>query len=176
MAHVSRFKKRDSDRSGFSFFEREFVKDGVWKVHPEELDQPPPSKKSLGGEGELSAGPDFRPDSTFASISETDVPTEVDNPIVYITAAGGITPSVRPFMRISGSLGTVNITANPQITRGVEGQILALVCADSGVQLDHGTGLNMIASAGYLMRSGEISVFMYHTGGTVWDETSRFHP
>ena len=57
--------------------------------------------------------------------------------------------------------------------RNNEGQELTVICSDSGVQLDHGTGLNMVSYAGYMMRSGDVSVFMYHTGGTVWDEVSR---
>lgn len=170
MPHVSRFKKRTSDRSGFDFTERELVKEPPWRVHPDEFDTPPPSKRSLGGEGEVSGDP--RANSAF-TIANTAVPIEVENPLVYILAAGGITPSTHPFMRISGSNGTVDITANPQIVPGREGQVLTLLCADSGVRLDHGTGLNMLGSAGYLMGSGEISVFLFHTGGTVWDETSR---
>lgn len=174
MPHVSRFKRKDSDGSGFTFYEIGLVKDKTWKVAPEEFDTLPPSKRSLGGEGDVSGSP--RSNSQFATQTGSgllDVPTEVDNPIVYVLAADGITPSTHPFMRISGSNGTVNITADPQIARGREGQILSLVCADSGVQLDHGTGLNMVMSAGYLMRSGDISVFQFHTGGTVWDEVSR---
>ena len=174
MPHVSRFKKRSSDRSGFDFFELSLVKDKTWLVASEERDEPPPSKLSLGGEGDVSGTP--RSNSLFDTQTGSgllEVPVEVDNPTVYILAADGITPSTHPFMRISGSNGTVNITADPQIARGKEGQILSLVCVDSGVQLDHGTGLNMTGSAGYMMQSGNISVLMYHTGGTVWDEVSR---
>lgn len=172
MPHVSRFKKRDSDRSGFTFLERELLKDTPWKVAPEEFDAPPPSKRSLGGEGDVSGSPRVSATNAF-TIADTAVPTAVDNPIVYVLAAVGIAPSTHPFMRISGSNGAVNITANPQIVRGQEGQVLTLLCADSSVTLDHGTGLNLLGSGGYAMRSGDISVFMYHTGGTVWDETSR---
>jgi len=174
MPHVSRFKKRSSDRSGFDYFQIGLVKDKNWLVAPDERDDPPPSKRSLGGEGDVSGSP--RSSSSFVTQTGTgllDVPTEVDNPIVYVLAADGIRPSTHPFMRISGSNGTVNITADPQIAAGKESQILTLVCVDSGVQFDHGTGVNMIGSAGYLMRSGDVSVFMYHTGGTVWDEVSR---
>ena len=170
MPHVSRFKKRSSDRSGFDFFERELVKDGPWKVAADDYDTPPPSKKSLGGEGDVSGSP--RSNSAF-TVANTEVPTEVDNPLVFITAAAGITPSTHPFMRIGGSLSTIDITANPQIAAGKEGQVLTLVLAASNITLDHGTGLNMIGSIGYVMRSGDISVFQFHSAGTVWDETSR---
>ena len=172
MPHVSRFKKKASDRSGFDFFERELLKDAPWKVAPDEFDTPPPSKRSLGGEGDISGEP--RANSGFSTISNYDVPTEVENPIVYVLAANGITPSLHPFMRITGSNAAVDITANPQITAGKEGQVLNLVCIDSSVTLDDGTGVTMLNGIGYQMRSGDISVFMYHSSGTVgWQETSR---
>ena len=51
-----KYLKYDSDRSGFTYFKRELIKDeGRW-VHPEEFDEPPPHKKYIGGEGEANAG------------------------------------------------------------------------------------------------------------------------
>ena len=171
MPHVSRFKKKLSDRSGFAFFERELLTDKPWKVAPDEFDTPPPSKKSLGGEGDVSGEP--RANSAF-TVANTAVPTEVDNPTVYVTAGGGIAPSTHPFMLVVGSNVAVDITANPQIVSGQEGQVLSLFCAGSSITLDHGTGLTMLGNVGYQMRSGDISVFLYHSSGTVgWQETSR---
>ena len=171
MPHVSRFRKKASDRSGFDFFERELLKQAPWKVAPDEFDTPPPSKRSLGGEGDSSGEP--RANSAF-TVANTAVPTEVDNPIVYVLAANSIAPSLHPFMRITGSNAAVNITANPQVVAGKEGQVLTLLCMDSSVTLDNGTGLTMLGAVGYQMRSGDISVFLYHTGGTTgWQETSR---
>ena len=46
---------KDSDRSGFTYFKRELVKDGAFWVHPTEKDEPAPSDKSLGGEGDTSS-------------------------------------------------------------------------------------------------------------------------
>ena len=175
MARLSRFKKRVSDRSGFDYYEHELVRDKQSLVGSDELDTPPPSDKPLGGEGDINQG-DMRA-STFASITETDTPSESDNPTVYITAAGGITPSfVHPWMNISGSNGTVNITADPQIVLGREGQILTIQCVDSSVTLDHGTGLNMMGSGSLLLSSGSIVTFYYSTANNVWNEASRFRP
>ena len=56
MARRDRFRKRDSDRSGFTHLERQLVRDKGTLVGPEEFDQPPPSSKPLGGEGEISQG------------------------------------------------------------------------------------------------------------------------
>ncbi len=51
-----KYFKKDSDRSGFTYFKRELVKDeGKW-VHPEELDEPAPFKKYIGGEGDSNIG------------------------------------------------------------------------------------------------------------------------
>jgi len=51
-----KYLKYDSDRSGFTHFKRELVKDeGKW-VHPDEFDEPAPHKKYIGGEGEANTG------------------------------------------------------------------------------------------------------------------------
>lgn len=51
-----KYFKKDSDRSGFTYFKRELVKDdGKW-VHPEEYDEPAPFKKYIGGEGDSNLG------------------------------------------------------------------------------------------------------------------------
>ena len=47
---------RDSDRSGFTYFRQELVKDEGFLVHPSEKDEPPPSDKPLGGEGDINKG------------------------------------------------------------------------------------------------------------------------
>ena len=166
MARVSRFKQRDSDRSGFTYPERELIKDkGRW-VHPEELDVPPPSKRSLGGEGEIAQG-------QMRTSTATTIPTENENPTAYITAAGGITPNIHPYMRITGSNAAVTVTANPQIVAGKQSQVLTIFCVGSDVTLSHGTGLNLMGSAGFVMRSGAILTCMYNSGDTAWQEVSR---
>ena len=45
----------DSDRSGFTHFKQELVRDGVSWVHPDEKDEPAPSDQPLGGEGDGNA-------------------------------------------------------------------------------------------------------------------------
>ncbi len=51
-----KYYKKDSDRSGFTYFKRELVKDeGKW-VHPDELDEPAPHKKYIGSEGDSNIG------------------------------------------------------------------------------------------------------------------------
>lgn len=48
--------KFDSQRSGFTYFKRELIRDDGWWVHPEEYDEPAPHKKYIGGEGERNTG------------------------------------------------------------------------------------------------------------------------
>ena len=168
MPRTNRFRKKTSDRSGFDYLERELIKeDGVW-IGPDERDDPPPSKLSLGGEGDISRGSYFR-DSTSTAID-----SDRENPTFYITAAGGITPNYdHPYMRVTGSNGAITITANPRISVGIEGKVLTLFCTDSNITINNGNGVATVASQSLVMRSGSVAVFMYNTGDTAWKETSR---
>lgn len=175
MAKSQRFRKATSDRSGFDLKKITLVKDGGVMVSPEELDTPPPSKKSLGGEGDVSG--EAR-DSDF-TIANTAVPSGHDNPVTTITAAGGITPrpgnepKTHPYMRVTGAAGGVDITADPQISAGKQGDVISLLCTDSSITLDDGTGLSMRGSTTFTMQSGDVITFFYSTSDTLWHETSR---
>ena len=175
MARISRFKLRDSDRDGFTRKEISLVKDAPWKVGGEEHDTPPPSKVSLGGEGSVNAG-----DSLSANdfqIGDLATPAAYDNPINYLTAAGGVAASkAHPWMYVVGSLSNISITADPQITVGVEGQQLTLVGVGSTVTLSHGTGLNLVGGVPYRIDSGSVMVLMYNTSNNLWNERSRTAP
>jgi hypothetical protein len=56
-----KYLKYDSERSGFTYFKRELVKEtedasrGMW-VHPEEKDEPAPYNRYIGGEGDSNVG------------------------------------------------------------------------------------------------------------------------
>jgi len=169
MAKSNRFKKRTSDRSGFDYLEREMVKEaGEW-IGPDERDDPPPSKVSLGGEGDINQG------SYFRASTSTDIDASVLNPTFYITAAEGISPVYdHPYMRVSGSNGAITISANPSIAVGQEGKVLTLFCTDSQITINNGNGVATIASTPIVLNSGGISVFMFNSGDTAWKETSRF--
>lgn len=181
MARVSRFKLRDSERSGFTFKESQLRRDGGVLVGPDEYDQPPPSRQSLGGEGEVSGDPRNR-DGYVLGATTAQATT-----VYYITAAGGISATFRdpnatssedritlPWMQIAGSNGAINITADPQITAGRDRQALTLECVGSNITLEDGTGLALMGDRPFTMTSGSIITFLYDTGGTgVWSETSR---
>lgn len=169
---ISRFKLRNSDRSGFKEYEIDLIKDRSYLVAPDEYDTPPPSNKSLGGEGEVSGDPRANSQFNISGTAEVNV-----NPTYYITAAGGISPDLtQPFMLVTGSNTAVNISVDPQISRGKQNDILTLLCTDSAITLDHGTGLNMMGSVGFVMTSGASINFIYNSGNLAWNETSRFRP
>lgn len=176
MARISRFKKRISDRSGFDYYERAMVKDKPWTVGAEERDTPPPSRLSLGGEGDVAQGEALVANS-FGVAQITSTPAAYDNPVNYITAAGGITPSVsHPWMFVVGSLSNITLTADPQIVAGVEDQQLTLYGVGSTIRIANGTGLALMGSTPYVIGSGSIITFIYNTGGSAWQETSRTTP
>ena len=175
MVRLSRFKKRSSDRSGFDSLERSLIKDGPWKVGGDERDTPPPSKTTLGGEGDVSRGAALT--NNDFQIGDLAEPATTANPIVYVTAAGGVTPTyTHPFMLVMGSNLNVTVTADPQIAVGVEGNKLTLVGAGSTIRLSHGTGIIMVGSVPFIIGLSSTIVFMYHTAGDAWAETSRTYP
>ncbi len=168
MSKKDRFRLKLSDRSGFQYLERELVKDGSSWVGSEEKDDPPPSRLSLGGEGDISRG------SYFRTSTSTAVDDDKLNPTFYITAADGITPSFsHPYMRVTGSNNAVTITADPRIAVGREGQVLTLFCTDSNITLNNGNGISLMGSRNLVLSSGGIAVFMYNTANNAWNETSR---
>ena len=69
-----KYLKYDSDRSGFTYFKRELIKDnGKW-VHPDEFDEPAPHKKYIGGEGESNTGEArSRTDKTSYPTAKTEI-------------------------------------------------------------------------------------------------------
>ena len=89
-----------------------------------------------------------------------------------ITAAGGITVTNR-IMRVAGSGGAIDITANPQIVAGTDGEIVIIQGTHdtNTVKLDDGTGLALNASI-TLAAQDNISL-MYDSGDSEWIETGR---
>jgi len=164
MSRSNRFQKKTSDLSGFDYLEREMVKEGGIWIGLDERDDPPPSKISLGGEGEISQGAYFR--------SSTSTAVENENPTFLIDTV--INPVfTHPYMRVTGSNSAVTLSANPQIVAGQEGKVLTLFCTDSSITINNGNGVATIASTPIVMTSGSVSVFMFNSGNNAWNETSR---
>ncbi len=93
-----------------------------------------------------------------------------------ITAAGGITATAI-HMHIAGDGGPVDITANPQIAAGGDGQYLILngTSNSNTVQLDDGNGLHL-HNGTYIMGNHDYIVFFYDTGESAWEEVNRTAP
>ena len=174
---TSRYKKRDSDRSGFTYKRIELVKDDGNLVGPDEYDSPPPSKIPLGGEGEVSQG------EVRADYDTSTTPAENDYTVHYITAAGGVSFTRDVYlasnevknsgwMKIAGSGANITISADPQISAGLQSDFLTLECVGSNVVISNGTGVSLY-NTHINMASGDLITFVYNTGDTVWQETSR---
>ena len=91
-----------------------------------------------------------------------------------ITAIGGIT-AAKILIRVQGSGGAVDITANPQITDGIDGQII-LLQGDSDtntVKFDDGTGLQLAGAVSFTMGKGDILQLVYDSGDDLWIEITR---
>ena len=76
-------------------------------------------------------------------------------------------------MRVAGSGGPVDITANPQIVAGVDGQVVIIQGTNdtNTVQLDDGDGLSL--SASIVLGQNDNITLMYDSGESLWIETSR---
>jgi hypothetical protein len=177
-----RFLKETSQRSGFDNFDRfgnkrwtgiKDVRSGVKSagqqgtvlVSPEEFDTPPPSEESLGG-ADISGTPRTNSDTT-------DIPIGSEKVVLVITAAGGINLNQEPVVLFAGTNASINISANPQISRGKATQIKAFQCVSNEVILDDGDGLAMAGSKAFVMTSGSIWNAMYDGTDNLWRELSR---
>ena len=89
-----------------------------------------------------------------------------------ITAAGGITVT-KAIMRVAGDSGAIDITANPQIAAGTDGQVVIIQGTHdtNTVTLDDGTGLAL--SAQCVLAAQDNITLMYDSGDSEWIETSR---
>ncbi len=95
-----------------------------------------------------------------------------------IAAASGVTAAmiVGPSLtRIQGSGGAVDVTANPQIAAGVDGQVIRLQGDNdtNTVKFDDGTGLSLNGGTSFTMGKGDILQLTYDTGDALWYEISR---
>ena len=91
-----------------------------------------------------------------------------------ITAGGGITVT-KAIMRLQGSGGAVDITVDPQIADGADGQIVILkgMSNTNTITLDDGTGLSLTNSTSFTLGLKDTISFMYDAADDVWIELSR---
>lgn len=177
-----RFRWFESDRSGFQYGFQPLTsapnKYGRWtgrpvtdnglKVAPSEYDQPPPSKKSLGGEGDISGDP--RANSDFGdSANYTVIPPESQNTVIYVNSSTSVQWNNDPAVLIAGSNVNQTMSVNPQIVAGNSGQQITFLCVGSSITFLNGSGLTLRQSP-YVMSSGNILSVIYQNP---WQEMSR---
>jgi len=184
-----RFRIYVSDRSGFEYgfqpvtsypnaYTRESgkpVKDKNTVVAPSEFDSPPPSKKSLGGEGEIGSG--ARADSDPATPSNAYViPPESQKVIAYVNSSSSIAWNNKPTVYIAGSNAAQVMSVNPQIVPGTQGLYIALECVGSSVTLRNGSGITVDFNQSFIkMDSGGIATLLFNATDNTWHMTS-FNP
>lgn len=178
MVRPYRFKKRDSARSGFAYLERTLVRDEGSLVGADEFDEPPPSTKSLGAEGDISRG-DTRSDYTnYVATSGKDIIVRylvASDQIPFVTGqdTSGESNTNAQWVFISGSNQAITLSSNPQVVPGFQNAQLTIQCAGSDVTLVDSSGLDLTSR--YVMTSGAILNLFYSATDNLWHETSRSH-
>lgn len=91
----------------------------------------------------------------------------------YITT-GGIT-TLNSVIRCVPQGGAIDITADPQIIDGVDGQVIVLIGTDDTetLTLEDGTGLQLAGGSSFVMGIGDIITLIYCAWLDLWVEISR---
>lgn len=92
-----------------------------------------------------------------------------------ISAGTGLNFINDALIKVTGSGGAVDITADPQIVAGQNGQILVIV-GDSDtntVTFDDGTGLALDGGVSAVLGNNDVLQVAYDSGDAVWYEISR---
>jgi hypothetical protein len=94
--------------------------------------------------------------------------------VTNITAVGGVTVT-SGVMRIQGSGGAVNITADPQISAGTDGEILILIGQSNvnTVRFDDGAGMQIAGGTSFTMGLYDTLQLVYDAGTGFWVEVGR---
>ena len=177
-----RFRWWNSERSGFQFgfqplteapneYSRESgrpVNDKGIQVAPDEYDTPPPSTKSLGGEGEIGTG---------VRINSTDVNDTPVTQVQYLTNSTIISWNYDNVpIYIAGSLTAITLVNNP-LAIGPNGTYIALFCVGSSVTMNSGNGItfDFTNRPAIRMDSGGIVTLISNATDSTWHVTS-FNP
>src|SRR3990167_165472 len=176
-----RFRWWNSQRSGFQFgfqplasrpndYTRESgrpVTDRGIMVSPDEYDQPPPSAKPLGGEGEIGAGARDNSESTATPASDLI-------PVNYLTALSAIPWNQDNVpIYVTGSLTTVILGNNP-LSNGIQGLYISIQGVGSSVTINSGNGItfDFINRPSIALGSGGIATLIYNATDSTWHVTS----
>lgn len=187
-ADSQRFRWYEDDRSGLQYgfqpitskpnaYSRESGKpldQAGLKVAPLSYDTPPPSKKSLGGKGDVSGDPRANSNPSPASDAFI-VPPESTRITVLVTSSSSIAWNNEPIVYLSTSV-NLTMAVNPQLLSGFQGQQIAIQCVNSSITLKSGSGITFDFSASQVkMNSGSIGTMLYNATDNTWHMTS-FNP
>jgi len=185
-----RFRWWISDRSGLQFgfqpttdnpnaYYREDgrpVRDNGIQVAPDEYDQPPPSTKPLGGEGEIGTG--ARANSNFSDDANVYlVPAGSLIPVQYLTSSSKIGWNFNNYpVYVTGSNTAVTLGANP-LAAGPNATYISIQGVGSSVTIDSGNGITFdsVRSPSITFTSGAVATLIYNATDSTWHVTS-FNP
>ena len=90
-----------------------------------------------------------------------------------LNAGDAIAISGRTYAKISGNGSAVDLSSDPQIADGVDGQIIILQGTSDAntVKLDDGTGLQLAGGVSFTLGANDTMQLIYD--GTDWIEVSR---
>jgi hypothetical protein len=108
-------------------------------------------------------------------VNKGENPADTQN----INATVGVkipSPVTNILIRIqSATSGSTDITADPQIAEGFDGQKITLEGKDDikTVKLDNGTGLKLAGGTSFTLREDDVLVLHYNASKQLWIENSR---
>lgn len=173
MAKHHSLQKYDSDRSGFTHRKSELKKERGLLVSEDELD-------------DLSKIEQPNPRWDSPRENSTTV-TAGSEPTTFAITASGITALQQSteyrqdgvhtafYMLVAGDGGAVDITANPQIVDGADGDSLTLegTSDTNTLLLEAGNGLSLWGGASITLKDGVTLTLVYTEDDDIWRETSR---
>lgn len=170
---MSGLQKYNSDRSGFAYRKSDLKKERGLLVAADELD-------------DLSKIE--QPNSCWDSPREDSLTvTAASEATVFDIAVGGVTALKQSttyrqdgahtayYMLVAGDSGPIDITANPQIIAGTDGNILTLegTCNTNTLLLEDGNGLSLYKGWSITLKDGVVITLVYTKADTTWREVSR---
>jgi len=137
------------------------------------------SNDAISASGNISAGLDVTASGNMGVSGSLQVEGSLRLPpsgTTLVTADGGFTVTAT-HMHIEGAGGPVNITANPQIAPGIQGDLVHIEGGSdtNTVQLNNGNGLHL-HNGSYTIGAHDSILMMYGTDGNTWEEMSRNAP
>lgn len=97
---------------------------------------------------------------------------EVEATVGILTESEGTNLLIRV---ISATSGNVNITANPQIEYGFDGQVITVAGTDNTrtVQLDNDDGLKLANGTSFILGEDDVITFHFNGNKKLWIEHTR---